>query len=582
MYDPALMVEALGSFLHNIDVLFLHEDVLSQGHTELMLQHLRKERVARLPTGLKTLGGQGKVTNQMIKTCLDRMAAWVVLATKRLEAEFPEHQTLQAFRVFDLSYQRFQESEQADRHSVRVQELSRLAQVFGVNADELRNQFNICFYNAQNFLRSGKAKSNLEAWIMIRKKFEERVARKQGNLDLGALDVVLARYCAFQGCSTSRVEQSFSVFERIVCKERAHMQLSMQEGFLRLGLCGPDLKVAQDAARVRMKHYGRPRLCQGPRVRSTIPEKVKGSESAWRDNCKAQAKHLSKLHKKRSKAEIIASAGQKAAQLWTAQRDEESKTVEELSRANRLQGLMGNELLPQEVAAKQNELLEDCEKRLKRVQEHDREHANKWRKIAENSRRMTHDLQGAKILVDFPPDCQDISFHDVVQSFLRRNIQLAGPRGAQYYLLPSMEMQPSASWFYAVCAGRCVCNCEFVLSGGVKGVCLAYQPAILSRRKICLTDEFRRAHPDECTVLEEVSTEPTSKWKITSELQFLEAMANRKASESAFYQMALVTNEMKQSDAVYKARANAFTMLSFLKFFAKADVPRCREGVCGR
>ena len=102
------MVEALGSFLHNIDALFLHEDVLSQGHTELMLQHLSKERVARLPTGLKTLGGQGKVTDRMMKTCLDRMAAWVLLATKRLEAEFPEHQTLQAFRVFDLSYQRFQ------------------------------------------------------------------------------------------------------------------------------------------------------------------------------------------------------------------------------------------------------------------------------------------------------------------------------------------------------------------------------------------------------------------------------------------------------------------------------------------
>ena len=232
MYDPALMVEALGSFLHNIDALFLHEDVLSQGHTELMLQHLGKERVARLPTGLKTLGGQGKVTDRMIKTCLDRMAAWVLLATKRLEAEFPEHQTLQAFRVFDLNYQRFQESEQADRHSVRAQELSRLAQVFGVDADELRSQFNICFYNAQSFLQSGKAKSNLEAWIMIRKKFEQRTARKQGDLDLGALDVVLARYCAFQGCSTSRVEQSFSVFERIVCKERAHMQLSMQEGFL--------------------------------------------------------------------------------------------------------------------------------------------------------------------------------------------------------------------------------------------------------------------------------------------------------------------------------------------------------------
>ena len=417
---------------------------------------------------------------------------------------------------------------------------------------------------------------------MIRKKFEQRTARKQGDLDLGALDVVLARYCAFQGCSTSRVEQSFSVFERIVCKERAHMQLSMQEGFLRLGLSAPDFKIAEDAARVWLQHYGRPRLCRGPRARSTLPQKVTGSESQWRENCKTQAQHLSKLHKKRSKAEIVESAGLKAGELWTEEHEEERKTVEELSRVNRLQGLMSNELLPQEIAAKQNELLEDCEKRLKRAQENDREHANKWRKITENSTRVSHDLLNAKFFVDFPADCQEVSFHDVVQSFLTRNIQVAGRRNAEYYLLPSMEMQPSASWFYAVCAGRCVCNCEFALSGGVKGVCLAYKPGIASRRKICLTDEFRRVHPEESSVLEELSTAPTSKWKIISELQFLEAMANRKASESAFFQMALVTNEMKQNDVVYKARANAFTMLPFLKFFAKADVPRCREGVCGR
>ena len=116
----------------------------------------------------------------------------------------------------------------------------------------------------------------------------------------------------------------------------------------------------------------------------------------------------------------------------------------------------------------------------------------------------------------------------------------------------------------------------------MKGVCLAHKPGTASRRKICLTGEFKRCRPDEYSILLDVSSDPSSKWQLISELQFLEAVAHKKQGESAFFHMAVVTERMKQNDVVYKTRANAFTMMGFLKFFAKEDVPRCREGVCGR
>ena len=56
----------------------------------------------------------------------------------------------------------------------------------------------------------------------------------------------------------------------------------------------------------------------------------------------------------------------------------------------------------------------------------------------ENSTRAAHDLQASKFFVDFPPDCQETSFCDVVDSFCRNKIQVLGRRAAQNYLVPSI------------------------------------------------------------------------------------------------------------------------------------------------
>ena len=94
-------------------------------------------------------------------------------------------------------------------------------------------------------------------------------------------------------------------------------------------------------------------------------------------NAKRRRNVLTKLRKRRDKAAVVQAAGAKATAEWTGKHDRESHDVDELARINRVKGFVANELLPDEIAANHSELLEDCGKRLKRVQQNDRDHANK-------------------------------------------------------------------------------------------------------------------------------------------------------------------------------------------------------------
>ena len=251
---------------------------------------------------------------------------------------------------------------------------------------------------------------------------------------------------AFHGATTAGVEQNFSVYARVLSKERAHAGLAVHEGMLRMALMDPTKKICKHAQAIwGQRHAGARRF--GTRLASQRGKKEK-TEAAWRNGTKAQIRHLSTLRKRRSHAEVLASAGSAGAAQWKPEHDEQVNALADVSKRARIDASRHNHLLEEE---KDDNLSAEVLQADLKDQKNDREHDNKTRKIAENALRLPHNLQGAKVYVGL---ADRAVMQDVVRSMQTQQMQPARASEAQYLLLDSMVMKTSAPWIFAVLLGR--------------------------------------------------------------------------------------------------------------------------------
>ena len=393
----------------------------------------------------------------------------------------------------------------------------------------------------------------------------------------GNFPVILMTAQAFHGATTAGVEQKFSVYKRVLCKERAHANLETHAGCLRLALLTPSGKVAEASQKIWLSKFSASRARSG-KVRSTAKGvNKKGSESLWRNHLQAQVKHLASLRRKRSKTEIVASAASKGVACWDAEHDAQMEALEQQAKKAKVAACRSNQLLSHEMEAS---LEEDVIAADAKIRKNDQVHAAKARRISSNTVRQQHSPVNSDLYVGVRanlPECQD-----VLLAISRQNMQPVRAMDAPYLLLASMTIQPTVPWVYAVLLGRCACNAEFVTSGGSKGIALWFKSGTGSKRNVACSQSFQRACPAEAKALGYIAHGPGSKWQFAQERDFLIHEANGRLKESAFQSMIVVPEDVKRDDAVYKRMANAFTLDAFLKFRGKQDFSRSREGVCGR
>ena len=79
------------------------------------------------------------------------------------------------------------------------------------------------------------------------------------------------------------------------------------------------------------------------------------------------------------------------------------------------------------------------------------------------------------------------------------------------------QMDPRTAWCSALCGGV-VTTSEFLLTGGRRGVAIALQCSIGSRRIVFCTDRFKALHPAVFDILQCISGQGNSKWKWLSTL----------------------------------------------------------------
>lgn len=199
------LASTLSSFQMKIACLFGDEPVcLSTGYTHHMILTLQ-EREYVLPTldgrGVRTLGGPGSITAQMVEQCLRRMRGWVQLANAVIAHEFPEWDLITCFQIFNVTAERATVTNQTRDSHVR-----RLAKFFSVDLVQFRAQLDDLSAIARVYCQNSSCTS-LAAWQHTIKEVL-RCPKRRAQHPCHIVQPVLARWAGWTSSSCG-VEQSF-------------------------------------------------------------------------------------------------------------------------------------------------------------------------------------------------------------------------------------------------------------------------------------------------------------------------------------------------------------------------------------
>ncbi|CAJ1402004.1 unnamed protein product [Effrenium voratum] len=194
-------------FLQKISCLFNEFEpvCLETGYTKLMLLLLEKRQFI-IPTldgkSVRTIGGPGSITVEMLSSCLRRMRTWAVLANEVIKHELPDWDLVSSFAIFDCK--------RADglttASSTRDTHIRRLAAFFNLDESLLRSQYFDLSPIAKVRCKNLDCSSQVAWQSVIAEVMSSQRRRDRHPCDV--LQCVLARWCGWSP-STSAVEQSF-------------------------------------------------------------------------------------------------------------------------------------------------------------------------------------------------------------------------------------------------------------------------------------------------------------------------------------------------------------------------------------
>ena len=160
---------------------------------------------------------------ETVTECLGIMVAWSRLADEVAQTEFPEHELLACFRVFNLTPLEGPSPKRARPSATSTvpalapatqQDLSRLADAFKVESTRLLDQFREHQRIAQLEFARTPGLSVAKAWRCALQQTQAN-SRKRHNFPAQSLQALLRPFMVTPG-STASIEQSFSRLKRFL------------------------------------------------------------------------------------------------------------------------------------------------------------------------------------------------------------------------------------------------------------------------------------------------------------------------------------------------------------------------------
>ncbi|CAK9050989.1 Uncharacterized protein SCF082_LOCUS28045 [Durusdinium trenchii] len=431
-YDVASIHWEISAFVNRLNYLFCEEGVWEIGYVKEMLQYLRRQRAFIDSHGNpKTLGGPNVLIDR--KSCLNRLQMFVNLVKFRDE-------------YFDI-------------RPMALHEFS-------------------------------KGSSGVDAWLTTVQRLETKQAAVRKVHPTSTIRQVLIRYAAWNGLTTSGVEQSFSKVQRHVTPQRDHMLLETEwdEAALQLNqtLC-TDLQLTQKAGEA-----GNTEAAWKRRRKQSIDEAMEDVPESTLDEIQGNARMLSSH---------LLSDSILAEQSF--QCDKQHK--------NRLIAYLDNCLLESEVDGE-----------FKEVAQAFKDAQDKTDKLNAAARQRKADLLNPKKLPDpmskkvFVVDPQTLD--DMTEGLLRGCL-VGDPEHADFIVETDPASPQDTSLWSAFMLGLCICNMSYVLSHGREGVAFSYATTVQSKRSIFISAEFHRKWTHLAEVVRFAVVSIDSKWKEIATLQ---------------------------------------------------------------
>ena len=211
-HDLARCHEIFEAFRARVDFLFVQSQCLQSGFTKCALDGFKKQYTFILRGRPQTLGGP--VDQGMVERCLQRMRLWVYLATTTIQSEFPGWDITQMFSILDLSLH----GGPSTPGKFYEMSMERVASLLHLPLTQLCEQIAMVLPIAFQ-LKESSTLSNIEAWAKAVRRLTARDSMKLfGKLE--SLRTLLVRALAWNGCTTSGVEQTFSLMDLLVTNIR--------------------------------------------------------------------------------------------------------------------------------------------------------------------------------------------------------------------------------------------------------------------------------------------------------------------------------------------------------------------------
>lgn len=500
-HDLAALHAAAESYVTRLKYLFLEGHVLrATGFTSHMLKWLGKTRAVKVGKRVKCIGGAGVVTPQLTEDSLKPMKVFVHMACQTIDAEYPAFGILGAFACFDVQPSKLERDMAAQEVHLR-----RLAQVLNLSFEELDMQFGDHLAIALHEAKQQRL-DNAAAWVAAVKKTSSAQKAVRLKHPCHILIEVLVRYVAWQGCSTSGVEQFFSHGQHQIDSSRNHFTEGNE-------VC--ELKVMSDfrhrdatnvctiARTVWTELFAAPRKSSADRLDAGVPRpKKQDSEIAFLRKRRLEA---GGADSKASVQAVIAESQPYITAGLTDSIQNELLFQEKKKFKNRLLAYLDEALLQSELTPDMAQLAQaylDHRAKLDR----DRQKAEK-RKFS----LMSPDLPNL--------DSQPILLESMMwlnMDCLRGKQVVADATDAAIFVVEKLDCPHLTTRWAVGLRGGHVVDLDFLKSGGSKGVCVSYDPAIAIQRKVYLCPLFRRENPNFATIVVQASMLRHSKWTLLS------------------------------------------------------------------
>ncbi|CAK9105433.1 unnamed protein product, partial [Durusdinium trenchii] len=275
------LANEIATFITRISHLFaLDEPVCAlTGYTHHMIT-LLSEREILLPTldgkSVRSLGGPGSITAELVVQCLKRMQTWVRLAKMVIQHKFPEWDLVSAFQLFNVTGGKKLLSTQTQETHI-----NRISKFFDLDVMQFRTQFYDLAALARVHAQNASCDS-FSAWqAIIKQVLSSKKRRDQHPCD--AVQVALSRWAAWSP-SSSGVEQSFGHLTHFATARQSHASEACEynEAVLLLDHC-EDLEEQQIALarKVWAQIYPSPRTHKKPRLDKGISRSSSPLSQTW-------------------------------------------------------------------------------------------------------------------------------------------------------------------------------------------------------------------------------------------------------------------------------------------------------------